>query len=94
MKFKNNKRPFNGKELIKWISIPEEIYIIVVKIQDNNIDKEDNLELILLDIITPLSFGIDDGDGIMKVIIPRNITNPFENIIELNKLKDDKFIYL
>ena len=30
----------------------------------------------------------------MKVIIPRYITNPFENIIELNKLKDDKSLFI
>ena len=71
---------FNGKVVNKKNKPSEEVYAEGAAIQAA--------------LATPLSLGIDDGDGIMKVIIPRNTTIPYDNTIELNKLKDDKSSFI
>ncbi len=46
--------------------------------------------LVLLDVL-PLSLGIDKGDGIMEIIIPRNTTIPFEKTITLKSINNSSF---
>ena len=54
----------------------------------NNVEDEE----IILD-KTFLSLGIDKGDGIMEIIIPRNTKIPFEKIITLKSINDSLFDY-
>ena len=87
---------FNGKVVNKKNKPSEEVYAEGAAIQAANINGYEDVshkKLFLLD-VTSLSLGIDDGDGIMKVIIPRNTTIPYDNTIELNKLKDDKSSFI
>ena len=53
--------------------------------------KKDLKKLILLD-VTPLSLGIDGGDGITKIIVPRNSTIPFIKNFNLKLINDLSFI--
>ncbi len=54
----------------------------------NNVEDEE----IILD-KTFLSLGIDKGDGIMEIIIPRNTKIPFEKTITLKSINDSLFDY-
>ena len=54
----------------------------------NNVEDEE----IILD-KTFLSLGIDKGDGIMEIIIPRNTKIPFEKTITLKSINNSSFNY-
>ena len=54
----------------------------------NNVEDEE----IVLD-KTFLFLGIDKGDGIMVIIIPRNTKIPFEKTITLKSINDSLFDY-
>ena len=54
----------------------------------NNVEDEE----IILD-KTFLSLGIDKGDRIMEIIIPRNTKIPFEKTITLKSINDSLFDY-
>ena len=73
---------------------PKEVYVEGAALQDaivDNVDEEGLEKLILLD-VTPLSLGIDGGDGITEIIFPRNTTIPFIKNFNLKLINDLSFI--
>ena len=85
---------FNRKKLHKSIN-PEEVVAYGAAIQAakiNNLKDDDNLEkLVLLD-ITPLSLGIELGNGKMDYIIQRNTKIPCKLIKRYKTTKDNQNI--
>ena len=79
------KEFFNGKKLNMSIN-PDEVYAYGAAILTSI---SNNVEVILN--VTHLSLGIDKGDGIMDIIIPRNTLIPFKKTITLKSINDSSF---
>uniref|UniRef100_M3Y8D0 Heat shock protein family A (Hsp70) member 8 n=1 Tax=Mustela putorius furo TaxID=9669 RepID=M3Y8D0_MUSPF len=68
---------FNGKELNKNITPDEAIaYGVAVQAAILSGDKPENVQDLLLLVVTPLSLGIETAGGVMTVLIKRNTTIP------------------
>ena len=73
---------------------PEEVYAYGAAVQSaiiNNVEDE-GLEKLITSDETPLSLGIDKGDGIMEIIVPRNTEIPFIKTINLKLINNSSFI--
>ncbi|XP_062013850.1 heat shock cognate 70 kDa protein 2-like [Rosa rugosa] len=74
---------FNGKELCKNIN-PDEAVAYGAAVQAAILGGEGKIEkvqdLLLLD-VTPLSLGVEDFKGKMRVVVPRNTTVPTKNLL-------------
>ena len=83
------KNFFNGKELKNDLRIPKEgIYVYGLSAIISNL----GLGRMSLINVTSLSLGIDKGDGIMEIIVPRNTEIPFIKTINLKLINDSSFI--
>ncbi|KAL3809564.1 hypothetical protein ACJIZ3_000114 [Penstemon smallii] len=77
---------FNGKELCKNIN-PDEAVAYGAAVQAATLSGEGNDKVQLLD-VTPLSLGLETGEGVMNVLIPKNTKIPSEKEKEFTTYDD------